>query len=142
MQITGLPAPLHPSSEPVRRVADISPGWPCRRCLHDAEVGEVLLLVSYDPWTTDSPYRQPGPVFVHERDCEPWTGDELPKQQTTRLLSVRVIDREGMQIAGDVVPGNELRASLERTFSNPETAFVHLHNAGPGCFAARVDRDA
>ena len=100
----------------------------------------MLLLVSYDPWTTDSPYRQAGPVFVHERDCEPWTGDELPEQLTSRLLSVRVIDHQGMQIAGEVVPGSELAVELERRLCNTETAFVHLHNAGPGCFAARVDR--
>jgi hypothetical protein len=103
-------------------------------------VGEVVLLVSYDPWTTDSPYRQAGPVFVHERDCEPWTGDELPQQLTSRLLSVRVIDHRGMQIAGEVVQGSDLAVELERRFSDPETAYVHLHNAGPGCFAARVDR--
>ncbi len=125
-----------------RRVADSSPGWPCRRCLRDAEVGEVLLLVSYDPWTVDSPYRQPGPIFVHERDCEPWAGDVLPEQQTSRFLSVRVIDHHGMQIAGDVVPGTDLETRLRQAFSNEDTAFVHLHNAGPGCFAARVDRDA
>lgn len=142
MRLTGLPAPLQLSADRVRRVADSSPGWPCRRCLRDAQVGEVLLLLSYDPWTVDSPYRQPGPVFVHERDCEPWAGDALPEQQTSRLLSVRVIDHHGMQVAGDVVPGTHLRARLEQAFSNDDTAFVHLHNAGPGCFAARVDRDA
>lgn len=140
MRISGLPAPLHLSTSPVRRTADSKPGWPCRRCLRDAEVGEVLLLVSYDPWTTDSPYRQPGPVLVHERDCEPWTGDELPRQLTSRLLSVRVVDHQGMQVAGKVVPGDELAVELERRLADPGTAFVHLHNAGPGCFAARVDR--
>lgn len=49
MQITGLPVPLDLTGDVERLVADSSPGWPCRRCLHDAEVGKVVLLVSSDP---------------------------------------------------------------------------------------------
>ncbi len=100
----------------------------------------MLLLLTYDPWTMDSPYRQAGPVFVHERACAPWADEGLPQQQTSRVLSVRVMDQNGMQVAGDVVPGERLAARLERAFAHEDTAFVHLHNAGPGCFAARVDR--
>lgn len=142
MRLSGLPAPLHVPDGAVRRVADSSPGWPCRRCLRDAQVGETLLLVTYDPWVVDSPYRQAGPVFVHEDGCEPWAGPGLPEQQTSRLLSLRVLDGQGMQVAGDVVPGAQLQDRLDRAFAEETTAFVHLHNAGPGCFAARVDRDA
>lgn len=138
MHLTGLPTPLRPSASSVRLVADSHPGWPCRRCLHDAQVGEGVLLVSYDPWTVDSPYRQTGPAFVHERGCLPWSGEGLPAQQTSRLLSVRVMDWHGMQLAGDVVPGADLLARLHRAFDDDATAFVHLHNAGTGCFAARV----
>jgi hypothetical protein len=143
MRITGLPAPLQIAADPIAQVAEVadrSPGWPCRRCLQDARIGEVMLLVSYDPWSIDSPFRQPGPVFVHERDCEPWSGEGLPEQLTCRLLSVRVIDHDGMQIAADVVPGTDLSTALDRALSNDDTAFVHVHNAGPGCFAVRVDR--
>lgn len=140
MRTVGLPAPLHLPADPVRLTADSSPGWPCRRCLTDAEVGEVLLLVPYDPWTVASPYRQAGPVFVHERDCAPWSGEGLPEQQTSRLMSVRAIGHDGMQLTGDVVPGEHLHERLERAFADDAVAHVHLHNAGPGCFAARVDR--
>ena len=141
MRLTGLPVPLDLPPDPVRLTADSSTGWPCRRCLQDAEVGEVVILVRYDPWTIDSPYRQPGPIFVHERPCDPWFGTDLPAQQTSRLLSVRVIDHDGQQVAGDVVAGTALATRLEDAFADDRTAFVHLHNAGPGCFAARVDRD-
>lgn len=140
MRLTGLPAPLHVPADATRMVADSAPRWPCRRCLHDAQVGETLTLLSYDPWLVDSPYRQAGPVFVHERGCEPWAGVGLPEQQTSRLLSVRLLDEQGMQVAADVVPGAQLQARLDQAFSDETIAFVHLHNAGPGCFAARVDR--
>ena len=30
--------------------------------------------------------------------------------------------------------------AIERMFDNPRVAYLHLHNAKPGCYAARVDR--
>ena len=139
MRITGLPAPLTLPDDAPRQVADAPHAFPCRRCLTDAEPGEVLRLVAYDPWTVDSPYRQHGPVFVHERACETAVATELPEQQRRRLLSVRAFDAAGLPTAAEVVPGGDVPARLAELLAEPSTAFVHLHNAAPGCFAARVD---
>jgi hypothetical protein len=138
MRITGLPTPLTTSAS-TRTVADAPHAFPCRRCLTDAEPGEAVLLLSYDPWTLDSPYRQPGPVFVHERDCPTAAPVELPDQQRRRLLSVRAFDSDGLARKAFVAKGSEL--DLDGVLDDPAVSFVHLHNAGPGCFAARVDRD-
>ena len=40
----------------------------------------------------------------------------------------------------EVVEGVALVDALERRFADHATAFVHVHNAGPGCFAVRVTR--
>ena len=140
MRISGLPAPLTVPPDAPRQLADAPHAYPCRRCLTDAEPGEVLRLVGYDPWTLDSPYRQPGPVFVHERACETAVVTELPEQQRRRLLSVRAFDAAGLPTVAEVVPGDDVTARLEELLDDERTAFVHLHNAAPGCFAARVDR--
>ena len=139
MRITGLTNPLTLPANPVRQVADAPDAYPCRRCLRDAEPGEALLLLSYDPWTIESVYRQPGPVFVHERDCPPWSGGDLPEQQRRRLLSLRGFDADGMATVAEVVPGSEATDRLDQVLQDGHTAFVHLHNAGAGCYAARVD---
>src|SRR4051794_33753682 len=62
-----------------RRVP-VQPGdaAPCRRCLQDIEPGETAILVSYDPFDADSPYRSASPVFVHERSCRPYLGCAVP----------------------------------------------------------------
>jgi hypothetical protein len=139
MRVTGLPRPVDTSTAE-RVVADAPQSYPCRRCLTDAEPGEVLLLVSYDPWTVASPYRQPGPVFVHERACDVAVLDALPDQQARRLLSLRAFDDTGRPTAAEVIAGAAAWQRMEELFGDGSTAFVHLHNAGPGCFAARVDR--
>lgn len=121
----------------VVRVADESPGYPCRQCLRDAEVGEELVLVSYDPFDADSPYRSASPIFLHRHDC----GDRVdtsavPDQLERRRLSVRTFDDAAMMIDGRVVDGAELADTLDELLALPGAVRAHVHNAGPGCFAA------
>ena len=40
----------------------------------------------------------------------------------------------------DLADGNELESGLARLFASKDTAYIHLHFAKPGCYAARVDR--
>lgn len=145
--LTPLPSPLPPLDPPpagsLRVVADAPFGFPCRRCLRDAATGEALVLLSYDPFRGDSPYRQPGPVFVHERDCapDPDAGAEaLPEQLTRRLLSVRAFDADHRMCSASVVEGPDLAGAATEALAAEGVAYLHVHNAGPGCFAVRIDR--
>jgi hypothetical protein len=143
--LTPLPAPLPASPEgKVRRVVvDEAHSYPCRRCLRDAEPGERVLLLSYDPFPdgAESPYRQPGPIFVHERVCAHEPNGALPDQLTRRLLSVRSFDAGHLMLGGAVVDGSQLEATAERLLDDHDVSYLHVHNAGPGCFAVRIDRD-
>lgn len=65
-------------------VADSHPGYPCRQCLRDAEVGEELVLVSYDPFRVDSPYRCASPIFLHRTPCTPPADLAVLPTQLTR----------------------------------------------------------
>jgi len=144
--IRPLPAPLPnatslPAAAVRELVADEPDAYPCRRCLTDALPGERLLLLSYDPFTGDSPYRQPGPIFVHERDCVPAVDlTEVPEQLSRRRLSVRSFDTEHLMLGGEVIDGVGLEDRATELLADPTVAYLHVHNAGPGCFAARVDR--
>jgi len=123
--------------------ADVSPGYPCRRCRRDAEVGEEVVLVSFDPFEADvdSPYRCAGPIYLHVEDCSARLDTTpLPRQLTSRRLSVRAFDRATMIVDAAVIDGDDLGDTIERVFADPEVERVHVHNAGPGCFAALVTR--
>jgi hypothetical protein len=138
MRVIPLPAPLTDDPGAVRVVADEPHSYPCRRCLRDAEVGEAMLLLSYDPFLGASPYAGPGPIYVHERACTPYDADGIPRQLTRRLLSVRAYDERHMLVDADVTDGAELAAVAERLLS--DAAYLHVHNARPGCFAARIEQ--
>lgn len=40
----------------------------------------------------------------------------------------------------DLVRGSELPGVINALFENEEVAYLHLHYAKPGCYAARVER--
>lgn len=122
-------------------VADEVPGYPCRQCLRDAEVGEELILVSYDPFESDSPYRSASPIFVHRTDCgSPDSGPSLPRQLTRRQLSVRSFDAQEMMIDAAVIDGGELAETILEFFGTEAADRLHIHNATRGCWAATVTR--
>jgi hypothetical protein len=53
---------------------------------------------------------------------------------------VRAFDAKGFMLDADVVHGREVEATIGRMLDEPRAAYLHLHNAKPGCYAARVDR--
>jgi len=68
--------------------------------------------------------------------------NEVPPYLATRLLSVRAFDAEGMMVDADCVDGAALEPLIDRMFEEPRIAYLHVHNARRGCFAARIDRAA
>lgn len=124
-----------------RVVATHTPGFPCRVSLEDATPGEELLLLTYEHHSTDSPYRASGPIYVR-RAARPrqLAAGELPPYVTNRLISVRAYSDRGMMLAAEVRDGREVQTELERQFANPQVAYIHLHNAKPGCFSCAVER--
>ena len=125
----------------VRRIVDRTPGFPCRVSLRDAEPGETVLLVHYEHQPADTPYRAGHAIYVRAGAVEAKPAvDEVPDVLRRRLLSVRAFDEAGMMLGADVVDGGDLPPAIERFFDDPLVAYLHLHNAKPGCYAARVDR--
>ena len=125
----------------VRVTADSKPGFPCRISLQDAEPGEELLLLPFEHQPAISPYRASGPIYVRvgaqPANLRP---DEVPPYVSLRLMSVRAYDARHMMVSAEVCPGEQVAAQIQREFSNPRIAYIHLHNAKRGCFSCRVDR--
>jgi hypothetical protein len=45
-----------------------------------------------------------------------------------------------MMTGCELVDGREVEAAIERLFANPKAAYLHVHFAAPGCYAAQVER--
>jgi hypothetical protein len=152
-EITGLPVepfrPLFGLSDAelaargmVRVTADAPAGYPCRVTLEDAAPGETLLLVNHEYQPAPTPYQGRHAIFVNERATQTRSFvDEVPAILSIRkAISLRAFDVDGMMVEADVVPGAEVEAAILRLLANPDAAYIHAHNAGRGCYAARIDR--
>lgn len=114
---------------------------PCRVSLEDAEVGEEVLLLPYLHLKGPTPYQSMGPIFVRRMVvAAARLVDQIPELQHRRLSSVRAYDGGGWMVDCDTVPGTELDTAIRRMLESDRVAFLHVHNARPGCFAFRVDR--
>ncbi len=151
-QVSGLPLaefqPLFALSDAelaqrniVRRIADERPGFPCRVSLRDADCGERVLLLNYEHLAVASPYRSRHAIYVREHATDARLAvNEVPEVLAIRLLSIRAFDGGGMMREADVMAGKDAVPVIERMLGNESVAYLHVHNAKPGCFAARVDR--
>ena len=121
--------------------ADTNPGYPCRQCLRDAEVGEALLLVSHDPFLGSTPYRSPSAIFIHREPCgSPASLVGIAEQQRRRQLSVRAFDRHELMVQAHVIDGTDLDQALNDLLVNSEIDRVDVHNAPQGCWAMSARR--
>jgi hypothetical protein len=125
----------------IRRVVDEPVGFPCRVSLRDATPGEPVLLLNYEHLPVPGPYRSRHAIYVRE-NAEEYRPDvnEIPEVLGCRLLSVRAFDASGMMVDADVVAGVAAARVIEKQLANPTVAFLHLHNAKMGCYAARAVR--
>ena len=65
---------------------------------------------------------------------------EIPAVVQRRTISVRGYDVEGMMKNAQVVEGRALAEMVDEFFADDRIAYLHLHNAGAGCYSCRVDR--
>jgi hypothetical protein len=122
----------------VRRIAD-NP-YPCRISLTDAHHGDELLLVNYEHHPVDSPYRMRFAIYVRRGEQQYDAIDQVPEQLRTRTLAVRSFDTAGMMIDRELIDGRQVEQAIERLFADAQAAYLHVHYAAPGCYAARIDR--
>lgn len=130
------------AKENIHRVTvTAKPGTPCRVSLADAEIGETVILLNFEHQPAQSPFRSNHAIFVREGVARAYPAvGEVPEVMLSRLISLRCFDPADMMIEADVVPGAGVGAAIERAFSDPSVAYIHLHYAKQGCFAASVQR--
>lgn len=123
----------------IKMTVDKYPGFPCRITLEDAEVGEEVFLLNYNYHSTESPYKATGPIFIRKnKTTRDYQANVVPKMFLHRLLSLRAYDENGMMRLADIFEGNILKDKIEETFNDKNIAYLHIHNAKPGCFNSVV----
>jgi Protein of unknown function (DUF1203) len=125
----------------IRQRVDEPHSAPDRIELRDAEPGETVLLLNHEYQEARTPYRGRHAIYVREGATTRFDAVcVVPQALRSRLLSVRAFDAVGMMVDADVVEGTALQALAERLMAHPGTAYLQVHHARRGCYAARIER--
>ena len=125
-----------------RMIADRAPGYPDRVELIDVVPGTPVLLLNYLHQPADTAYRSSHAIFVREGAQTAYDEPVVPAVFRPRPLSVRAFDAGHAMVDAELIAGTDVEPLFERWLSVPTIAYLHVHYAVRGCFAARVERPA
>ena len=124
-----------------RYVVDAAPGFPDRVEMRDLQPGEHALLLNFAHLDSGSPYRSSHAIFVREGASARYDRiNEVPDVMRIRQLSLRALDKDDMMLDADLIDGHAIERLIEKLFGDPHVAYIHVHNAKPGCYSGRIDR--
>ncbi len=125
----------------IRKIADQHPGYPCRVSLQDAAAGEEVILTTFAHHAVASPYQSSGPVYIRKNaETAKLAINEIPSMLLHRQLSVRAYNAGAIMISSRVTDGHKLKEVIQDCFTDAEVDYLHIHNAGPGCYNCAVQR--
>ncbi len=126
----------------VRTPVTGKPGFPCRITLEDAEPGETVLLLHHASHDVETPYRSAYAIYVREgaQQAAEYV-DAVPPIMAKRPLALRLFDTDGMLVGAELILDGDVKTGLVRALARTDVAYIDVHNAAHGCFAARVHRD-
>jgi hypothetical protein len=122
---------------------EIAAGYgPCRACLKQFRVGaEKRILFTYNPFTGIDAYPSPGPVFIHEEECESFSRTSTFPEELRQLPITLEAFGDDRWILGRERPvADEIEAAIQKCFAIPGVRYIHVRNTEAGCFMARIER--
>ena len=123
--------------------AEVATGYgPCRLCLRDFAVGvDRRLLFTFDPFHGVEPYPLPGPVFIHETECDrhPEHGG-FPADLKSHELTLAAYARGRRLRAEEHVRGGEIEAAIDRLLGRADVDYLHVRDRQAGCYDLGLER--
>jgi hypothetical protein len=125
----------------VRVRATASRGFPCRVSLEDAREGEQLILLHHTSHDVATPYRSAYAIYVRQGAVQagPFI-DTTPPVFAGRPLAMRGFGADGMLKDARLALPDTADEAIQALFDDPGIAYIDVHNAAHGCFAARAHR--
>ncbi len=123
--------------------AEVATGYgPCRQCLRTFAVGdERRILFTYDPFYGKENLPLPGPVFIHEHDCERYAEDAgFPVDMLSHRLTLNAYARGRRLVSQQYVSNGVVEPELQRLLENRDVAYIHVRDTDAGCYDFCIER--
>ena len=113
----------------------------CRVCLTMSQPDEGVILLAHRPFESNQPYAETGPIFVHERPCQPYNDNSgYPPEFPRSAVVLRAYSSDDRILDAQAVGERGVETVIAELFANPAIAYLHARNLGYGCFMFRIDR--
>ncbi|MBG6128808.1 hypothetical protein IWQ47_000500 [Aquimarina sp. EL_43] len=129
-------------------VEQIATGYgPCRISLKKFDPGkDTRLLISHSPFEIKNAFNQPGPIFVHKKEVEPYKNDhqfppEIKADKQNFPLSLIGYNTKQNMIFTKLVGDDDVDLLIPEIFhDHNDIAYLHARNAEAGCFICKIER--
>jgi hypothetical protein len=115
---------------------------PCRHCLRPFAVGqEVRLLFTLNAFEGVASIPQPGPVFIHEAECERYAEQAgYPEELLPFGAVIDGYDADQIVRRRETVSDGAQSAAIQRIMSDPMVRYVMVRDGKAGCYDFRIER--
>ena len=123
--------------------AEVATGYgPCRQCLRAFTIGaDRRILFTYDAFSGKEELPLPGPVFIHERDCERYPEDGgFPVDMLTHRLTLNAYALGRRLVSQRYVSNGVVEPELQRLLQDAEVDYVHVRDTDAGCYDFCIER--
>ena len=116
---------------------------PCRHCLRAFHVGqENRILFTYDPFTGIERVPLPGPIFLHEKQCERYCEDAgYPVDLTPYPVVLNAYANGQTLVERQLVSAQEDKVrAVESLLERPDVDYIEVRDQKAGCYDFRIER--
>jgi Protein of unknown function (DUF1203) len=123
--------------------SEVASGYgPCRQCLSTFNVGtDRRILFTYDPFHGKEHLPLPGPVYIHENDCERYPESAgFPVDMLSHRLTLNAYALGRRLVAQKYVSNGVIEPELEWLLRDREVAYIHVRDTDAGCYDFLIER--
>ena len=121
---------------------------PCRVSLQPFVPGkDRRLLLSHSPFSIDNAFNQPGPVFIHQNEVEPYSDihrfpPEIKADKKSFPLTLMGYNKDQNMIYTRIVGDDDADVLIIAIFEeHPAVDYLHARNSQACCFICKIERD-
>ena len=133
---------VSPQYKSLKANVSVADGYgPCRSCLRVFDLGtDRRIYFTYNPFDGRSDLPDPGPVFIHENNCERFEGIGFPDQLNELPVLFEAFGEDSSLLSRTALVPNNADGQIATILRQPRVKFINIRNAEAGCFIAIVER--
>jgi len=104
------------------------------------------LLLKHSPFENENAFNQPGPIFIHAEEVEPYNDlhtfpPEIKSDKVNFPLTLIGYSENQEMNYTRLVGNDDVDQLIDEIFeTEKETAYLHARNSEAGCFICKIER--